>query len=517
MSNLPEQTVSELSNAIKRTIEDGFSYVRVRGELGRVTKAASGHMYMDLKDDRAVISGVIWKGKAAQLKISPEQGMEVIATGRLTTFPGQSRYQIVIDTLEPAGAGALMALFEERKMKLAGEGLFAEERKRALPFLPQTIGVVTSPTGAVIRDILHRVRDRFPSHVLVWPTLVQGDKAAGQIVKAINGFNAIAAGGPIPRPDVLIVARGGGSLEDLWCFNDEAVARAAAASEIPLISAVGHETDTTLIDFVSDRRAPTPSAAAEMAVPVRTELVLEISNKSRRLLDAATRTLEQRRVGLQSAARGLGRPETLLETPTQRLDNIANRLGASLQARLERAMTRLAGTSGRLQPATLAQGVGHRGQEVARLGQRLKLAQRQLLTQATDRLHRTKLPSSLLDRTTKEGRRALHAVSLSLGKAGQERLTRATERLDRVGGLLDTLSYKSVLNRGYALVQSPSGVVIRSAKTAAEDSAATLVFADGARAIMFGAKAEGGQPASSKSAAKKPKPSRRSGQSSLFD
>ncbi|MEZ5922333.1 MAG: exodeoxyribonuclease VII large subunit [Parvularculaceae bacterium] len=307
--NLHEYSVSELAGAVKRAIEDGFGYVRVRGELGRVTRAASGHLYLDLKDENAAISGVVWKGNAQRLAIEPEQGMEVLATGRLTTFPGQSKYQIVIDTLTPAGAGALMALLEERKKKLAAEGLFAAERKRAIPYLPDVIGVVTSPSGAVIRDILHRLRDRFPRHVIVWPTLVQGKGAEKSIAAAIEGFNALREGGDVPRPDVLIVARGGGSLEDLWCFNEEIVVRAAAASKIPLISAVGHETDTTLVDFAADKRAPTPTAAAEMAVPMRSELLAEVLNKERRMITAETRRFDERRAKRGAAARGLGRPE----------------------------------------------------------------------------------------------------------------------------------------------------------------------------------------------------------------
>ncbi len=521
MSNLTEQSVSELSSAIKRTIEDGFSYVRVRGELGRVTKAASGHMYMDLKDDRAVISGVIWKGNASKLKIRPEQGMEVIANGRLTTFPGQSRYQIVIDTLEPAGAGALMALFEERKKKLAAEGLFAEDRKRALPYLPKTIGVVTSPSGAVIRDILHRLRDRFPSHVLVWPTLVQGDQAAGQIVKAIKGFNEIAAGSPVPRPDVLIVARGGGSLEDLWCFNDEAVARAAAESDIPLISAVGHETDTTLIDFVSDRRAPTPTAAAEIAVPVRSELLTEVMNKGRRLLEASTRFLEQRQVALHSSGRGLGRPETLLDIPSQRLDNAASRLGASLQARLDRASTGLAKQGGRLQPGTLKQGLSHRSQQIDALGQRSHLALNQRFASAKNQLEKHRLPLSLLNRAEGEATRSLSTASERLGHAGRNHISKVEDRLSRAGQLLETLSYKSALKRGYTVVRNASGLVIRQSSDAIEGSAAIIEFADGSRDIIFG----GGETPSKTqplktqapkktSAAKTPKPEN---QSSLFD
>ena len=268
-TNVQELSVSELSRALKRTVEDAYSYVRVRGEISGFKKAGSGHLYMTLKDTDAVIDAVCWRGSASRLMTKPEDGLEVIATGRLTTYPGRSKYQIVIEQMEMAGEGALLKLLEERRKKLADEGLFDESRKQPIPFLPEVIGVVTSPTGAVIRDILHRLSDRFPRHVLLWPVLVQGEGAAAQVAAAIEGFNRIAPGGQVPRPDLLIVARGGGSLEDLWGFNEEIVVRAAAASEIPLISAVGHETDTTLIDFASDRRAPTPTAAAEMAVPVQ--------------------------------------------------------------------------------------------------------------------------------------------------------------------------------------------------------------------------------------------------------
>jgi len=271
--NQPEFTVSELSFALKRTVEDAFGHVRVRGELGRVSRPGSGHIYLDLKDDKAVINGIIWKGVAQRLKIQPEQGLEVIVTGKLTTYPGQSKYQITIESLEPAGVGALMALLEERRKKFEAEGVFDQGRKKSIPYLPSVIGVVTSPTGAVIRDILHRISDRFPLHVLVWPVRVQGETSADEVARGIAGFNALKPGGDIPRPDLIIVARGGGSLEDLWGFNEEAVVRAAEASDIALISAVGHETDWTLLDYVADERAPTPTAAAERAVPVRAELL----------------------------------------------------------------------------------------------------------------------------------------------------------------------------------------------------------------------------------------------------
>src|SRR2546429_4572578 len=283
--NAPEFTVSELSSALRRTVEDAYGHVRVRGEISGFRGAhSSGHCYFALKDENAKIEAVIWKSALYRMRFKPQEGLEVIATGKLTTYPGSSKYQIVIEALEPAGIGALMALMEERKKKLPAQGPFDEARKQLLPWLPEVIGGATSPTGAVIRDILHRLEDRFPRRVLVWPVKVQGDGSAEQVAAAIRGFNALPVGGRIPRPDVLIVARGGGSLEDLWSFNEEIVVRAAASSRIPLISAVGHQTDITLIDFAADKRAPTPNAAAEMAVPVRSELLAEVSVLARRTM-----------------------------------------------------------------------------------------------------------------------------------------------------------------------------------------------------------------------------------------
>src|ERR1700728_4017768 len=330
--NLPELTVSELSAALKRTIEDSYGYVRVRGELGKVSYHSNGHVYFDLKDDRACIAGVIWRSAAPRIKLKLEAGLEVVITGRLTTYPGRSQYQIIVETLEPAGLGALMALLEERKQKLAAEGLFDEARKQLLPFLPAVIGVITSPTGAVIRDILHRLADRFPRHVLVWPVKVQGEGSAAEIAAAIAGFNALPEHGAWPRPDLIIVARGGGSLEDLWSFNEEIVVRAAAASLIPLIAAVGHETDVTLIDFAADKRAPTPTAAAEMAVPVRADLLLNIDSFARRALVCWRRCHEARWSELRSAARALPDADEVLAQPRQRLDHAASRLSRALHA-----------------------------------------------------------------------------------------------------------------------------------------------------------------------------------------
>src|SRR3978361_1855870 len=325
--NAPELPGSELSSALKRTVEDAYGHVRVRGEIsGFRGPHSSGHCYFALKDESAKIEAVIWKFAHARMRFKPQEGLEVIATGKLTTYPGSSKYQIVIEAIEPAGIGALMALMEERKRKLAAEGLFDEARKQLLPWLPDVIGVVTSPTGAVIRDILHRLQDRFPRRVLLWPVKVQGEGSAEQVAAAIRGFNALPEGGKIPRPDLLIVARGGGSLEDLWSFNEEIVVRAAADSMIPLISAVGHETDITLIDFAADRRAPTPTAAAEMAVPVRSELLGQLAALGSRKLACWQRGLEQRRKELYLLSRALPTADELLSVPRQRLDACAERL-----------------------------------------------------------------------------------------------------------------------------------------------------------------------------------------------
>jgi exodeoxyribonuclease VII large subunit len=353
-ANVAEFTVSELSAALKRTVEDNFGYVRVRGEIsGYKGPHGSGHVYFALKDQTAKIDGVIWKGVFGRMRIKPEEGMEVIVTGKLTTYPNRSSYQIIVETLEPAGLGALMALLEERKRKLTAEGLFDEARKQLLPFLPEVIGVVTSPTGAVIRDILHRLADRFPRHVIVWPVKVQGDGSAEQVAAAIRGFNALPADGRIRRPDLLIVARGGGSLEDLWSFNEEIVVRAAAESMIPLISAVGHETDVTLIDFASDKRAPTPTAAAEMAVPVRADLIAELMSKARRALACWQRAQDHRRTELRAAARALPNAEELLSIPRQRLDGCAERLPRALRANAQIHHTQFSRIAGRLAPQLL--------------------------------------------------------------------------------------------------------------------------------------------------------------------
>ncbi|MDH3581590.1 MAG: exodeoxyribonuclease VII large subunit [Hyphomicrobiales bacterium] len=435
-ANVAEFTVSELSFAIKRSVEENFAYVRVRGELGRISRPASGHIYLDLKDEKAVLAGVIWRGQAGRLKVQPEQGMEVIATGKLTTYPGQSRYQIVIEALEPAGVGALLAQLEKLKKKLAGEGLFDEARKMPVPFLPRTVGIVTSPTGAVIRDMLHGFDERFPVHALIWPVRVQGESCGAEVTAAIKGFNALEGGGDLPRPDVLIVARGGGSLEDLWGFNEEQVARAVAESAIPVISAVGHETDWTLIDLVADARAPTPTKAAEWAVPMYSDLLARTRELARRQQIAQQRTLEQRRAALRAAARGLPRLGDILALPRQRFDTACARLSRALLANARGHATRLAKTSGRLRPAILVQ--------ATRLG-------RERLGRLDERAGR----------------------SLRLGVEGRR------ARLDARGHLLASLGHRGVLARGFALVRDTSGGMIRSAKTLKSGDAFEVEFADG--------------------------------------
>lgn len=364
--NVTEYSVSEIAGAVKRTVEENFGYVRVRGEISKAgVNSASGHCYITLKDDKAVLEAVCWKGTMAQLKHKPEAGMEVIATGKLTTYPGASKYQLVIQALEPAGVGALMAMLEERKKKLAAEGLFAPERKKPIPYLPATIGIVTSPTGAVIRDILHRLADRFPRHVLLWPVAVQGQGAAEQVARAIAGFNAMAN-----KPDVLIVARGGGSIEDLWAFNEEIVARAVADSAIPVISAVGHETDTTLIDYVADLRAPTPTGAAEMAVPVREELLAALAGHGGRMQSAVRVFLLRQRERVEGLARGLPRPQHMVGTMAQSLDLLGERLALALPRHLQQKQERLAAL--RLSPRLALQPVERAEARLERLGAMLE-------------------------------------------------------------------------------------------------------------------------------------------------
>jgi len=434
--NQPVYTVSEVSQSIKRTVEDRFGVVRVRGEISGFKLHTSGHAYFTLKDENAVIDSVCWRGNVSKLSFKPEDGLEIVATGKITTYPGRSKYQIVVDTMEPAGAGALMALLEKRRKQLEAEGLFAAERKRPLPFLPRTVGIITSPTGAVIRDILHRLADRFPVHVIVWPVPVQGEGAAEKIAEAINGFNSLNPESRIPNPDVIIVARGGGSIEDLWAFNEEIVVRAAAYSKIPLISAVGHETDTTLIDYASDKRAPTPTAAAEMAVPVREELWLGCKQLDARLSTAISRLLSQYTDRLEGLNRGLPKPVQLLQTATQRLDDWSERLLAALPVMLSRKEQQLALSANHLKPQLLLNDITKSLARVGELQQRLHIAGTRLLD-------------------TKE------------------------EKLRNLLSLLESVNYQRVLERGFAMVKDVRGKLVTSVKQAEQEETLSLTFKDG--------------------------------------
>ena len=402
--NNPPVSISELAFALKRTLEDRFGHVRLRGEISKVNRHASGHVYLTLKDDKASLDGVVWKGQVRGLSIQPETGLEVIVTGKITSYPARSSYQIVIDSMEAAGAGALLAQLERLKVKLRDEGLFEPARKVALPGYPRVIGVITSPTGAVIRDILHRIRERWPCHVLVWPVVVQGEVAARQVAAAIRGFEALTLGGPIPRPDVLVVARGGGSVEDLWPFNDEDLARVVAACSIPLVSAVGHETDTTLIDFVSDRRAPTPTGAAEILTPVRAELVATLADLERRRLQGAARLIEDRRTRLRATARGLPkRPEDLLGLARQRLDHASSRLGSALGKNVAVHQHRLAVLQGRLGRGLLDRGLERRATRLATLSEKLSVPPRALDRGTQSLITLSRALNSLNPRTPKPG------------------------------------------------------------------------------------------------------------------
>jgi exodeoxyribonuclease VII large subunit len=454
-ANLPEYSVSEIAGALKRTVESAFPFVRVRGEISGLKFHSSGHVYFDLKDDKAVLNAVVWRGTAQGLRVRPEQGLEVICTGRISTYPGSSRYQLIVESIELAGLGALMAMLEARKKKLAAEGLFAEERKQLLPFLPSVIGVITSPTGAVIRDIMHRLDARFPRHVLLWPVAVQGERAAAEIATAIRGFNAFSTDSDLPRPDLLIVARGGGSIEDLMAFNEEIVVRAAAESNIPLISAVGHETDTTLIDYAADRRAPTPTAAAEMAVPVRTELLGQSLDFERRLLRCFSYGLEQRSKHVQALARTLPRADQIFATARQRFDHASDRLGPGLKRNLQEHGRALVETGTLLRPRCV---------------------------------------TSRIEAGTERVKSSAHRLE----RCHAARLRNWRDRLHSSARLLESVSHHSVLERGFALVRGADGTLRRRGADVKAGEALALVFADS----TVEAKAEG----SAARAARKSKP-----------
>ena len=434
--NAPEFSVSELSSVLKRMIEGEFSNVRIRGEVGRVSRPASGHLYFDLKDDKSVIASVTWKGQASKLVTQPEEGLEVVATGKITTFAGQSRYQMIVSEMSVAGIGALMAQLEKRKKKLEAEGLFDKSIKKEIPYLPEIIGVVTSPSGAVIQDILHRLSDRFPRKVLLWPVAVQGERCAPDVAAAINGFNRLTPGGAMPRPELIIVARGGGSIEDLWGFNEESVVRAAAESEIPLISAVGHETDTTLIDFASDLRAPTPTAAAEYAVPVRADLMGWLSSMDERRVRSLSAGLEIKRQRLKDLSRGLPAPDELVAMSTQRLDSISERLPRALITVSNNKRTMLLQTSAGLRGSLLKN----------------KLVDR----------------SEVINRFVKSIQSNMKVII--------QRNQSALESLER---LRQTLGYEATLQRGYAVIRNENGGIVTSVKVADVSKSLEIEFQDG--------------------------------------
>ena len=482
--NAPEFSVSELSGAVKRVVEGAFDHVRVRGEVGRVFRARSGHLYLDLKDDRAVLASIVWKGVAGRLDVQPEEGMEVIATGKITTFPGQSKYQLVIESLAPAGVGALMAMLEKRKKALAAEGLFAPERKKRIPYIPRKIGVVTSPTGAVIRDILHRLAERFPLPVDVWPVAVQGQNCAPEVTRAIRGFNALTGDA---RPDVLIVARGGGSVEDLWGFNEEIVVRAAAESDITLISAVGHETDTTLIDLAADIRAPTPTAAAEIAAPVRGDLLAALAGLDERRERSLARLMEDRARRLRDLSRALPRADELVAERRQRLDHAGERLPLALSRAADRKRVALSGVAGRLTPSALRDRLGRRQDHLASLSTRLNVPWDRL---AGNRISRFDVAS---DR---------------LARVGAHLTEKPQDRLARTARLLETLSYHSTLARGYAVVRDAGGALVAKAAGVAPGAALEVQFVDD-RVSVIASGAAGSTPPAGASAKARKAPSKR--------
>lgn len=458
--NQQEFSVSEISNLLKRTVEDAFSYVRIRGEISGLKKPASGHTYLNLKDDNAVINAIMWKWSSKKISIDLEDGMEVICTGKISTYPNRSNYQLIIENVEIAGEGALMALLEKRKKALMAEGLFAVENKKPIPFLPKVIGVVTSPTGAVIRDILHRISDRFPVHVIVWPVLVQGEGAKEQIRDAIEGFNNIDINvGKIPKPDLIIVARGGGSLEDLWAFNEEIVVRAAAKSKIPLISAVGHETDTTLIDYASDKRAPTPTAAAEMAVPVKAELSIAILEKEKRLMQSAKRLIDERKLYLSATSKGLINPTQLIYNASQRLDDWTERLSLGLPAFIKVKATSLDILISKLQPSQLTNILQNQNNRTDSLTIKLNHSYQKILNDYSIKYN------NIQNRLTP----TLIANDIVL----------KTQKLETETKLLDSFHYKKVLERGYALIWSDEGKIVPKASKLKNAMPISIEFSDG--------------------------------------
>lgn len=460
-NNVPEFTVSEISGAIRRTLEGTFSRVRVRGEITELKRYPSGHVYFSLKDERGKISGVVWRGSVSRLGLAPENGVEIIATGKISAYGERSSYQLVVERMEYAGEGALLARIERLRIRLAEEGLFDTARKKAIPLLPRVIGVVTSPQGAVLHDICTTLQRRFPRPVVVWPVPVQGEGAAARIAAAIDGFSQLDGQGAVPRPDVLIVARGGGSLEDLMAFNDEAVVRAAAACTIPLISAVGHETDTTLIDFASDRRAPTPTAAAEMAVPVRTELLADIEHRNARALGALSRLLQTARLRLDRASSAMPDLPSLLQTARMQLDDRGRRLDVALPALVQRRKADLVAIE-RHMPAVETLLAGRRTR-LAVLANMLQASMAHTFQKQDARLGRLRISPAPLQALVRERRTALAGIA----------------------GQLEAVSPRAVLARGYALVTA-EGRPVTSAEQLRDGERVELTFGDGARPAVIG-------------------------------
>jgi len=515
-SNALEVTVTELSSKLKRTVEDTFGHVRVRGEIsGYRGPHSSGHSYFSLKDDRARLEAVIWRGQAAKLKHLPEEGLEVIASGKLTTYPGSSKYQIVIDNIEPAGAGALMALLEERRKKLAAEGLFEEGRKQLLPFMPRVIGVITSPTGAVIRDILHRIADRFPVHIIVWPVRVQGESSGREVANGIHRLNTLPEESPIPRPDLIIVARGGGSLEDLWGFNDEVLVRTAADSKIPLISAVGHETDWTLIDHAADWRAPTPTAAAERAVPVKADLEATLADLGARLRGAVSRLSDKRRNELRSAARGIRSADQLLAMPRRQFDEASGRLGRGLERNVQMARGRFDRAAAAVSPTRLHDRTRIMAERFTPLRDRHGRVLQSVIRQKRDafsvRAQRLRL-GPLASRITVAGAR-LDQTTRQFNGRFLDRVSKARTRLDSNSSLLKSLSYTGVLERGYAVIRNAKDQPLQGIASLASGDAFSVQMRDGRLdALAQSGRAEKVSRPKSKTASNKSG----SGQGSLF-
>lgn len=530
-SNVAEYTVSEISGALKRTVEDAFGHVRVRGEVsGYRGPHSSGHAYFCLKDDRARIDAVIWRTAFAKLAFKPEEGLEVIATGKLTTYPGSSKYQIVIETIEPAGAGALMALLNERKRKLEAEGLFAPDRKQRLPYLPRVIGIVTSPTGAVIRDIHHRIADRFPVRLIVWPVRVQGETSGDEVARGIEGFNALEPDGAVPRPDLIIVARGGGSLEDLWGFNDEAVVRAAASSTIPLISAVGHETDWTLIDHAADRRAPTPTGAAEIAVPVRAELLANLAGLHARQAGAISRRLEQERKSVAATARALPSPDMLLALPRRRLDEATTALGQCLRVAISEKRRLYGDVASRLSPSRLDSLVRDKRSDLRHHETRAAHALEIKLHDLRQRFERTAagLQPYRITVASEAARLRLDTLGERLSAAQAQATEARRQRIAAAWRMADSLNPLRVLERGYAIIRGEADEPIVRADGLTPGMAFTVQFAENERrsAVATGDSDWAAGPTAAKSGAMipdKPGPRRRAaakkpaeGQGTLF-